>query len=222
LNYSPIETENTSVETKPPRRFLKLAATMVITGIMVTAGSFILNKKGFQSAKRTNFINGIKATVSEIINPKQAKALVQVSKLDIPEQTVIEPKIESQKVPKENPESKSRVMNNQTSYLTLSSYHIVKEKSFDLFLQDNELEKKRQLAVLNENDQSNIQDTEEKIIRQIVVKKGDNLANIIQKNYGLFNDVILNKVLIENPDVTNPNFILPDQVIKLPSDKKAS
>ena len=113
-------------------------------------------------------------------------------------------------------------MNNETSYLTLSNYHIVKEKTFDLFLQNDELEKKRQLAALNENYQSNINDAEEKINRQIVVKKGDNLASIIQKHYGLFNDVILNKVLIENPDLINPNFILPDQVIKLPSGKKTS
>ena len=222
LSYSPIETESTSVETKPPRRFLKLAATMFITGILVTAGSFILNKKGFQAANLTYFINGIKATVSEITKPEQSKELVQVSKLDIPEQTAIGPKIESQKVPKEKPESKSRIMNNEETYLTLSNYHIVKEKSYDLLLQDDELEKKRKVATLNENDQSNIKDTEEKIIRQIVVKKGDNLASIIQKNYGLFNDVILDKVLIENPEVTNPNFILPDQVIKLPSGKKTS
>jgi type II secretory pathway predicted ATPase ExeA len=222
LNYSPIETESTSVEKKPPRRFLKLAATVVITGILVTAGSFIMNKKEFQLPKLTNFLNGIKATVSEIIHPEHAKELAQVSKLDIHEQTVIGPKTESQKVPKENPESKSRVTNNETSYLDLSNYHIVKEKTFDLFLQHNELEKKRQLAALNDNDESYIKDTEEKKTRQIVVKKGDNLASIIQKNYGLFNDVILNKVLIENPDVTNPNFILPDQVIKLPSGKKTS
>jgi type II secretory pathway predicted ATPase ExeA len=63
LNYSPIETESTSVEKKPPRRFLKLAATVVITGILVTAGSFIMNKKEFQLPELTNFLITIKDAV---------------------------------------------------------------------------------------------------------------------------------------------------------------
>ena len=57
-------------------------------------------------------------------------------------------------------------------------------------------------------------------MRQVVVKQGDSLASIIQQTYGVYNDVILNKVLQENPEVISPRFILPGQVIKLPVGKE--
>ena len=60
----------------------------------------------------------------------------------------------------------------------------------------------------------------EEKMRQVVVKQGDSLASIIQQTYGVYNDVILNKVLQENPEVISPRFILPGQVIKLPVGKE--
>jgi nucleoid-associated protein YgaU len=60
----------------------------------------------------------------------------------------------------------------------------------------------------------------EEKIRQVVVKQGDSLASIIHQTYGVYNDVILNKVLQENPEVISPKFILPGQVINLPVAKE--
>ena len=59
---------------------------------------------------------------------------------------------------------------------------------------------------------------EEEIIRQIVVKKGDTLHDIIAQTYGAYDDVILNEVQRQNPKIIDPDLILEDQVIKLPAE----
>ncbi len=49
LDVAPAETTSfTWVEPKPPRRPLKLTATMIIAGILILAGSFFLNSNEFQ------------------------------------------------------------------------------------------------------------------------------------------------------------------------------
>lgn len=62
---------------------------------------------------------------------------------------------------------------------------------------------------------------EDEIIRQIVVKKGETLSSLIIQTYGGYDDVILNEVLRENPEVVDPNLILEGQVINLPAEPTA-
>ena len=90
---------------------------MIIAGILVFAGSYFLNERGFQLAKLTGFISNIKSATLETVHPEQAKEQVQVSRPDIPEHAVMEPKIVSQKVPKENLEPETRTKNKEVSYL---------------------------------------------------------------------------------------------------------
>jgi len=116
LNYSPTETESTSVEKKPPRRFLKLAATMVITGILVSAGSFILKKKEFQLPKLTNFLITMKDAVikdahqdnerEHRINPTDYSFLKET----IPKKIETPQFIASKKLPEENGVKKDKII----------------------------------------------------------------------------------------------------------------
>jgi hypothetical protein len=87
LDVAPAETTSfTWVEPKPPRRPLKLTATMIIAGILILAGSFFLNSNEFQLAKLTGFISNIRGPAVETVLPEQAKEQVQVLRPDIPEQ----------------------------------------------------------------------------------------------------------------------------------------
>ena len=232
LNFFPPEIGDPWIETKPPRRPLKLTAAMIIAGLLIFAGSFLLNERGFQFAKLTGFIRNIRGPAVETVHPEQAKEQVQVPQSDIPEHAVMEPKIVSQKVLKDNLEPETRAKDDEVSYLSVSKYHLLKEKSLDLIVQDHETENMWQVTALNENDRSEIQAVdeeksnltvpvkEEEIIRQLMVKKGDTLHRIIVQTYGAYNKANLTKVLRENPNVIDPNLILSGQVIKLPEDKE--
>ena len=85
LNDFTIEAVSNSVEMKPSRNLLKLAATIVIVGITALSGSFFLNSKEFQMAKLTNLFSGIKDTAIETVHQAQAKNQLQMSRPDIPE-----------------------------------------------------------------------------------------------------------------------------------------
>jgi phage tail protein X len=50
----------------------------------------------------------------------------------------------------------------------------------------------------------------------VVVNKGETLYNIILRVYGKVDPKILDAILKINPEIKNPNFILENQVIKLP------
>jgi general secretion pathway protein A len=236
----------TFLESKPPRRSLTLIATMIVVGILILTGSLFLNSKEFQLAKLTDFISNIKKTTLETIHRIQAKDQVQLSRSDIPEPGIMKPKIIRQKVPKENLELETQAINKEIAYLTLSKYHIVKDKKPNLIDQINRIEKTWEATELNENDHSEIQIIEEdkqnlsipeiqvyekeksgltapikeKIIRQTVVKNGDTLGRIIVKTYGAYDDIILTKVQRQNPKIIDPDLILPGQIIKLPADKE--
>jgi hypothetical protein len=54
----------------------------------------------------------------------------------------------------------------------------------------------------------------------VVVKRGDFLCKIIQENFGYFREQLLNDLINENPDIKDPDYILPGQVIKLPATKE--
>jgi len=79
--------------------------------------------------------------------------------------------------------------------------------------------RKAPTQIESKTDQTAPVNVEEKM-RKVVVKQGDSLASIIHQTYGAYNDEILNKVLQENPEVINPKFILPGQVIKVPVGKE--
>jgi len=55
-----------------------------------------------------------------------------------------------------------------------------------------------------------------KIKKVIVVKKGDTLSSMCLENYGWFDLTLLDCLLHLNPEITDPNLILPQQKIKLP------
>ncbi len=52
--------------------------------------------------------------------------------------------------------------------------------------------------------------------RVVVVKRGENLSQIIFKTYGRNNGTVLGTVLQENPEIQNPDRIMAGEVIKLP------
>ena len=99
---SPENTGFTLVETKPPRRSLKLTATMVVAGIVILSGSLFLNTKDFQFAKLTGFISNVKNTILEDVHRVQAREPNQISRPDISELAVMKPKIVIQKISKDN------------------------------------------------------------------------------------------------------------------------
>ena len=183
-NVPPAETGFTWVETKPSRRPLKLTAAMIIAGLLIFAGSFLL----------------------------------LVPQSDTTKQAVITQKINAQEVPKKDIEPETRIKNDEVSYLAISKYHLLNEKSLDLIVQDLSLPE----AQVDDKEKSNpsIPVKEEEIIRHIVVKKGDTIYRIIVQTYGAYDDVILNKVQRQNPKIIDPDIILAGQVIKLPVNKK--
>ena len=229
LNFFPAEIGDPWGETKSPKRPLKLTAAMIIAGLLIFAGSFLLNERGFQFAKLTGFISNITGPAVETVHPDPTKQQVQVPQSDAPAQALITQKINAQEVPKKDIGPEAWIKNDEVSYLTISRYHLLNEKGLDLIVQDNETENMWQGRALNENDRSEIQvDDKEKsnptipvkeedIIRQIVVKKGDTLHRIIVRTYGACDDVILNKIQRQNPKIIDPDLILAGQVIKLPS-----
>jgi len=52
--------------------------------------------------------------------------------------------------------------------------------------------------------------------KQVVVMKNDYLAGLVQKIYGKTTGENMQRVLRANPDIQNPNLILPGQVIRMP------
>ena len=243
----PESTGFTLIETKPPRRSFKLTATMVIVAIVALLGSLLLNTKDLRFAKLTGFISNVKNTVLENVNRVQAREPNQVSRPDISELAVMKPKIVIQKLSKNNLDADTRANNKGISYLTLSNYHLLKEKTPDYIFQDDDTKNIRQVPKLNQNDQSKSLDIEEgkqnpsvpepqivdkeksnptlpinkeRTIRQIMVKEGDTLGNIIIKTYGAYSDMRLFNVQQQNPDIMNPDLILPGQTIKLPIEPK--
>jgi hypothetical protein len=71
--------------------------------------------------------------------------------------------------------------------------------------------------------------TDELQVRQVssdlyVVKQGQHLGQILRKVYGMPNELIfreyLRLVMEKNPEITNPNHIVPGQMLKLPSMKE--
>ena len=50
----------------------------------------------------------------------------------------------------------------------------------------------------------------------VVVKRNDFLLKIIRENYGYFREHLLIALLHENPDIKDPDYIVPGQIIKLP------
>ena len=212
-NFFPPEIGDPWTETKPPRRPLKLTAAMIIAGLLIFAGSFLLNSKEFHLASLTDFFTGINGVALKPVQPEQAKAQVQVSRSHISERVVMEPKTVSQTVPIQNLGSESRVINKEVSCLNISKYHLMKEKSFDFIVQDPLPE-----ALVDDKEKSNliVPVKKEEIIRKIMVKKGDTLHHIIIQTYGAYNDATLTQVLRENPRVVNPDRILAGQVLKIP------
>jgi type II secretory pathway predicted ATPase ExeA len=244
---SPKNTAPTSVETKTPRRSIKLTAAIVIIVIVVLSGSLLLNTKDFRFAKLTGFISNVKNTILEDVKRVQAKEPNQVSRPDISELAVMKHKIVGQKIPKKNLETDVQEKNNGISYLTLPNYHLLKEKSPDLIIQEIDTRTVKQERKLNQIDQSEPLDIkeekqnlsvpeaqgddkeksrvsvpikEDQSIRQVMVKQGDTLGNIIIKTYGAYTDMRLFMVQQQNPDINDPNLILPGQIIKLPTNIK--
>ena len=236
------------IEATPPRRSFIFQATMVISGILVLAGSLFINSSQFNSAKLFDFISGIKSAALEIVHQEKTKATVQISLPDISEQVVVAHRTVKKKIAKDNPEPENQEKNLKILPLTLSGYHLVEEKKSDLIFQDNETENMSQVTKLDEFDQSNTRDIEKekqnlsaprtqlggkeklniaepvkenKITRNIVVRAGDTLGRIISQIYGTYSDMRLFKVQQQNPDIIDPDLILPGQVIKLPIEPAA-
>ena len=227
-NFFPPEIGDPWTETKPPRRPLKLTAAMIIAGLLIFAGSFLLNERGFQFAKLTGFIRNIRGPAVETVHPDPTKAQVRVPSSDTPAQAILKPKMVRHKVAKENLEPETRAKIKEVPYLTVSKYHIVNEKSLDLIVQDNETENMWQVTALKKNDRSEIQVINEEKqdlsvpvkkeikVRNVKVKKGDTLHRIIIQTYGAYDHMTLNEVLRENPKIIDPDRILAGQIIKIP------
>jgi len=58
--------------------------------------------------------------------------------------------------------------------------------------------------------------------RVAVVKPGDTLYGIILRTYGEYSEALLKTVLAQNPDISKPDQIFVDQVIKLPANRGQS
>jgi general secretion pathway protein A len=218
----------TQVEAKPLRRSFTLTATMILVGILILTVGFFLNTEEFQLARLSNFFTGIKGGELKSAQPRQAKAQVQVSRSDIPEHKIMEPKPVGQTVPLQNLESESLAKYTEASCLDISKYHLVKQIISDRIVQSYEIENVWQGRTLNETDHSKVGVEEKKetglaefvkkeaTLRRVKIKKGDTLHRIIVQNYGAYDDVILTKVQKQNPKIIDPNLILTGQVIKLP------
>ena len=244
---SPERTNFKLVETKPPRRSLKLTTTMIIAGIITFAGVIFIGGTDFQFAKLTGFIRNIRGPAVETIHPDSTKQQVQIPKHNESPQAVITQKINTQEVPKKDIESETRKISDNASYFAVNRYHLIKEKSPEPIVQDNEKENTWQAMESNKNDPSEIQVIdeeksnlnipeaqvddkekskptepvkEEEKIQQIKVKKGDTLHDIIVQRYGVYDDVTLNKVQRQNPEIIDPDLILAGQIIKLPTNLK--
>jgi len=241
----PKSTGFTWVDTPPRRRSFKWTAAMATVGILILAGGFWINGSRFDLAKLTGFIGRIRNTAPQAAGPEPVIKKVPAAPPVIAEPEAVKPQITSQKVPKENPEPETRTKNADVSYLTLSKYHLMKEKSSGLIVQDNHANNTGQVRAAKENEPSDIQvkgpekqdlsepDTpvnssdisnaaepvkKEKTLREIVVKKGDTLRQIIAQTYGAYDDAMLTKVLRTNPEIADPDKILAGQEIKLPDD----
>ena len=112
------------------------------------------------------------------------------------------------RITKEGSHSKAKGLN-KNDY---SDIRIIKEEEHDFSISDVQLDDKEKsgLTAYSKNEK----------IRKIVVKNGDTLGRIIVKTYGSYNDITLSKVQRQNPEIMDPDLILPGQIIKLPEDKE--
>jgi general secretion pathway protein A len=235
----------TWVDTQPPRRSFKLPTTIVLGGILVLAGSLFLNSNAFNPAKPTHFFSNIKGTVLKTVHSEPAKKQVVASRPDIFVNAVTEPEKKPQKTTKENPEPETLAENKDIYHLTLSNYHLVKEKKSGIIVQEDDTQNPNQLRSFNKIDPSEPPtgdhgkhdlsvsetrtDDKEKTelshpaqanrsVLKVKIRKGDTLFRIISQKFGGYNGTILAKVLRKNPGITDPNKILAGQEIKLPAD----
>jgi general secretion pathway protein A len=245
-NSSPGNAGFTWVRSKPPKHSLKLTVIMIIVGILIVAGSYFLISQDFKLAKLTGYIGNIKNTTLETVHSEQTKEKTQGSPSDIFVNTVTEPKIKFRKVPKEKSKPGTQEMNTKISYMTPYKYDSVKGKSPELIPQNSEIQNTKTVRTFDEADPSEIRvkdkkrqylfasetraDDKEKsrateaavkegkIIRQIMIKKGDTLHKIITQTYGTYDDIILSQIQRQNPEIIDPDLILAGQVIKMPED----
>jgi len=199
LNLSPAETGNSWIETKSRRPPIMVMASIIIVCIFIFVGSFFLGSTELQFPRIADFINDITGVASGKNQPNHENQQMQFSFSDVPEQAVIVHKVVNENVPKIKVESDT---------------HIEDEERKDLAFPDVQIEDKKKSGL-------NVPVREEKKkVQKVKVKKGDFLSSIIMQTYGTYNDVILNEVLKENPEIINPDLIFNGQVIKIPEDKE--
>ena len=242
----PEHTGFTWVDTKPHKRFIKLAATMAIAGTLVLAGGLFLSSNSFISAKLAPYFSNVNGVYLEAVHAEPYKEQAAVSRSDKSEHAVARTEVKGQTAPNVNAEPETPANNKAISDLTLSNYHLVKEKNTGLVVQANETQHLKQVGSFNENHPSEVpvkeqakQDisasetrTDDKGISnpvnlvkaktsvlKVKIKKGDTLFRIIRQKLGGYNGTILAKVLRKNPGITDPNKILAGQEISLPADK---
>ena len=223
--------ENTGftwIEAKPPKRALKLSATMAGVGILILAGSIFLNSNELHSAKLFNLISSVKSAALETVHPEEAKEQVQVPRLNIPENEAVIPDTVNQKNSGKNPESETLEKSTGISNLSPSDYHLLKGKSPEFVAQDTVTEATKQVVAFKKDDPSEMQVKEkiasdltepvkkEEIIRKIVVKRGDTLFRIITNKLGGYDGMVMARVLQKNPNIVDANKIFAGQEIKLP------
>jgi len=213
-----------------PQGFVEsdLEAINIVAGILIFTGSFLLNERGFQFVKLAGFISNIRGPAVDTVHPDpKTQQQVRLRQPDITNQADIVQNNDTQQAPEKDVEPDTRVKNDEVSYQT-ARHHLLNPKSPGPTLQDKEADSMRPEAALNKNDRSEIQEDdkeksniavpvkEEDIIRQIVVKKGDTLSEIIIQTYGAYDDLIMNKVQRLNPKINDPDSILAGQVIRMP------
>ncbi|MGA7145505.1 MAG: AAA family ATPase, partial [Desulfobacterales bacterium] len=152
----------TWVKPRPRRRSFKLTAAMVTAGILILAGGVLINNNPFNAAKLTGFIGRIRNTAPQAVRPEPVIKKIPVSPPVVAEQTAAKSDIKTQKIPEENPEPETRTKNADVSYLTLSKYHLMKEKSPDQIIQDYKIENTTPETAIKENEPFDIQDKDRK------------------------------------------------------------
>jgi len=242
----PKSTAFTWVEPRPHRRSFKLTAAMVAAGILILAGGVWINNNPFNAAKLTGFIGRIQNTPLEIVHPKPILEKVPVSPLVIPEHQNVKPETKTQKFPEKKPEPQKIEKTADNIFLSVSNYHLVKEKSPDQIIQDYKIENTTPETAIKENDPSEIQvkNTEKQPLSmpdsraddkvqsnpaapaiektnvlKVKIKKGDTLFGILTQALGGYDGQLVTKVLRENPEIADPDKILAGQEIKLPTDE---
>jgi len=192
LNFPSTETESPFFEKKPKRRTFVVTAT-IIMAIFFFIGSYFLRGTELRFSSIVNLLNYSKNVAAEKIQPNLEKQKIQLPFSEIPAQNSIVPEIVNEDVSKKvKPDS-----------------FIEDEKSSNFSLSKSLVKDEEKLG-------SNVSVKEDKIMREKKIKSGDSLSRIIIQTYGKFNNVILDEVMKENPEVINPDLIFEGQVIKIP------